>query len=493
MSSEPGNLKKRVAATLNWNVIDRVSSQVLYAVTGIVLANVLSPADFGLVGVILIFQAFGSLFVDSGFASALIQRKTVTDDDYSTVFWFNMGVATLVYIILWFLSPAIAGWFGDGRLTLLSRVMLLSFIVNASSIVQVNRLTKQMNVRPVAMSNLAGLVAGAIVGIWSALEGHGAWALVWQTLTLGSVKSVSLWLTQKWTPALICSRSILRGFFKVGAGVMTTSFLNTVFQYVYNFFIGLRAGLVPLGFFTQADKWSKMGVMSLSQVLTSSFLPLLSGVSDQKERFVRMIAKTHRFTCYLTFPALGLLIVLASPIFHTLFREKWDESIPLFQILLIRGIFTVLSLLYSNYLLAQGKTRLLVWAETVRDVTALGAIGIMFPFIGDGLRDIEWLLWGQAGATFISWAITLAMVVRISGRSVISFFTDAAPYLILTLLGILAVSRLLPMPWHPVVICLAGAILFTVIYFGVNFVASSKIQKDLFDYLRGKPLDDVQV
>lgn len=487
--TQSDGLKRRVADTLKWNVVDRVLSQVLYAVTGIVLARVLSASDFGLVGVVLIFQAFGSLFVDSGFASALIQRKTLTDDDYSTVFWFNMIMAGGVYLLLWIAAPWIAQLFGDARLTALSRVMFLSFPLNALSIVQVNRLTKQMNMRPVAIANTVGLVAASVVGIGLALAGGGAWAIVWQTLTLAAVKAAALWMTQGWVPRMICSVAILRGFFAVGAGVMATSFLNTVFQYVYNFFIGLRAGLVPLAYFTQADKWSKMGVMSLSQVLTSSFLPLLSGVQDDPARFRRMIAKTHRFTCYLTLPAMGLLIVIALPVFHTLFGEKWDASVPMFQILLLRGAFTVPSLLYSNYLLSLGRSRLIVVAEAVRDVAALAAIVAMLPLLGGtadhDLRGIEWLLWGQAGATMLSWAITLVMAARCVGRSVGAFLMDALPYLVLTIAaGAAAYAAMAMLAWPPVALCVVGTLVFAVIYLGANACARSRIQADLFAYLR---------
>ncbi len=280
-SSEGDGLRLKVARTLKWNVIDRVSSQLLYAVTGIVLARMLSQEDFGLVGAIMVFQAFATLFVDSGFSSALIQRKAPSRLDYSTVLWFNLGIATVIYTVLFFIAPWIASVFqGDMRIVPLSRVMFLSFIINASAIVQTNRLMKRMEVRMIAVSNSLGLIAAAVVGIYLAVSGYGAWAIVWQTITLASVKSLILWLTSSWRPVWRFSWSVLRGYFKVGAGVMMTSMLTTVFQNIYSFFIGNRAGLVPLGYFTQADKWSKMGIISLSQVLTSTFLPLLSGVQD---------------------------------------------------------------------------------------------------------------------------------------------------------------------------------------------------------------------
>ncbi|MDE6125808.1 MAG: oligosaccharide flippase family protein, partial [Muribaculaceae bacterium] len=174
-------LKTLTARSVKWNIIDRVSSQLLYAVTGVVLARLLSQDDFGLVGAMLVFQAFATLFVDSGFSYALIQRKAPTRLDYSTVLWFNLLVACAVYVVLYFAAPLIADCFqGDRRLIPMSRVMFLSFILNASAIVQTNRLMKRMDVKMVAVSNSVGLFAGAIVGISLALGGYGAWAIVWQ-------------------------------------------------------------------------------------------------------------------------------------------------------------------------------------------------------------------------------------------------------------------------------------------------------------------------
>ena len=163
------DIKLRTARTLKWNTIDKFASQLLYAVTGVVLANLLSKEDFGLVGAMLVFQSFASLFVDSGFSSALIQKKTPTETDYCTVLWFNVGMSVAIYAILWFCSPLIASLFGDDRLVWLSRAMFLSFIINATAIVQTNRLMKQMTVQKIAISNTVGLVISGAVGIWLAV------------------------------------------------------------------------------------------------------------------------------------------------------------------------------------------------------------------------------------------------------------------------------------------------------------------------------------
>ena len=442
------NLKLRTARTLKWNVIDRVLQQVLYAVTGIVLARELSQADFGLVGAVLIFQAFASLLVDSGFSYALIQRKQPTRLDYSSVLWFNMLVACSTYVILWFSAPLIASWFeNDERLIPLSRVMFTSFILNASAIVQTNRFVKEMNVRPVAMSNAIGLALGSIVGIWMAVTGWGAWAIVWQTIVNAGVKSLILWCVSRWTPMLRMSWTSLRSFMSVGMGMMFTSFLNTLFLNIYSFFIGHRVGLTSLGYYTQSDKWSKMGISSLSQVFTSTYLPVLSSVQDDAERFANMLRKMNRFTAYLLFPAMLGLCIVATPLFHVLFGTKWDPSIMLFQLLLVRGIFTVLTGLYSNYLLALGRSKLIVWMEVLRDGTALLALFITLPYMSlttaeNPVYGISILLWGQLIASVVAWIGTLICVSRQAKVTVWQHIADCVPYFLISMLMIAVVYAL---------------------------------------------------
>lgn len=492
-SPAEGSLKQSVARTLKWNVIDRLSSQVLYAVTGIVLARLLTEEEYGLVGAILVFQAFASLFIDCGFASALLQSKAPTRLDYSTVLWFNFGLAVALYILLFFLAPWIADIFqGDQRLIPLSRVIFLTFIINSLSIVQINRLTKRMDTRMVAVSNSLGLVAGAVAGIYFAVAGYGAWALVWQYMAISVVKTGILWLTSGWRPLWQFSFSSLKRFFRLGSGVMVSSLLNTVFQTIGSFVIGHKVNLVSLGYYTQADKWSKMGVTSLSQAFTSSFIPLLSGVQDDRERFGQMCGKTHRLASYLLFPAMCLLAVMATPVFHTLFGDKWDPSIVLFQLLLLRGIFMVLSSLYSNFILSLAKSRLLVVCEAMRDTVSIIAIIITLPVIalqvpGKVVYGVEIFLWGQLAASVITWAATLAIVTRLTGRPFMRYMGDMLPYCALTCIGLVPcifISEIGGL--HPLLVCTLQATAFVVIYIGANALMKSKIQSDMLSYLFGR-------
>lgn len=477
---DEAGLKLKTARTLKWNTIDKFSSQVLYAVTGIVLANVVSKEEFGIVGAILVFQAFASLLIDSGFSTALIQRKNPSNTDYSTVFWFNMGVSVALYAVLWFCAPWIDALFhAGGRLVPLSRVMFLTFILNATAIVQTNRLMKQMTVKMVAVSNVIGLTVSGIVGVWLALSGYGAWAIVWQSIVLAAVKSGILWFSSSWKPSAEFSMSSLRSIFSVGAGVMASSFLNTIFQNIYSFIIGAHYNLVQLGNYSQADKWSKMGVMSLSQVFTASFLPLLSAKQDDRREYERMMSKTNRFTSYITFFAMGLLLVCSTQIFHIFFGTKWDSAILMFQLLVVRGIFTVITTLYNNYIISCGASRKYVYSEIVKDVSTVIAIAVTIPF------GITWLVAGQVFAGAVYYCYALYLVGKVTGCSRVALVKDALPYLALSVVSLapaVVLAHFIANAWLLFVlqvIVAAGA------YLLMNKLLRSKIQDDVLEYALG--------
>lgn len=459
------------------------------------LANLLSDEDFGLIGAILIFQAFASLVVDSGFSYALLQRKRPTRLDYSTVLWFNIGASAVLYFIIYLSAPLIARCFqNDPRIIPLTRVLCLAIILNASAIIQTNRLMKHMNVRMVTVSNSIGLIAGGCVGIALALGGYGPWAMVWQTLTTAAIKSVVLWTTSRWRPLWRFSVPALKSYFGLGSRMMLTSFLNTVFQYIYSFFIGNRVGLGALGYYTQGDKWSKMGITSISQTLTSSFIPALSAVQNEPERFSAMVSKMNRFTSYIIFPAILGLMLMARPIFHALFGTKWDPSIILFQLLLLRGIFFILCTLYNNYILVLGKGGTIVKLEILRDTAAVIAIAVTLPFLrltapGNPVYGLEIMLWGQVAAGAITWIASLVATVRISKVPFMRFLTDMLPYFAQTAIIIPFMSLAAAPIDNPWLKILVQAITGLSLYIGGNYFFKSKIQHEVFMYFRKNKID----
>lgn len=476
------SLKLKTARTIKWNAIDRVSSQILYAVTGIVLANLLPKEDFGLIGALLVFQAFAILFVDCGFGASLLQCKEPTEKDYSTVFWFNFVVSIAIYTLLWFSAPIIADIFqDDARLIPLSRVMFICFIINGLSIVQTNRLMKSMNVRMIAVSDIIGLIISGIVGIWLALSGHGAWALVWQSISLSAIKTAILWINGKWIPEFCFSSESLRKIYRVGLGVFTSSFLNTLFQNIYSFVIGAYYNLAALGDYTQADKWSKMGSASLSQIFTASFIPVLSQFQDNPDEYKRVIRKINHFSTFALLPAMFGLVVMAEPVFHLLFGNKWDSAIILFQLLSVRGVFVVLSSLCNNYLLALGYAKSIVKVELAKDLITITAIlATIFS------HSIELLVMGQLCAGIATYIYTLCLTSKKTGYTKLQFLKDMIPYT-------LTVIVIMPLMWSCSLIIDNNALLILVeatigsgLYFLILKLGGSATLKEVSNYVFGR-------
>ncbi len=476
------SLKLKTARTVKWNAIDRFGAQVIYLVVGVVLANVLSQDDFGLVGALLVFQAFAILFVDSGFGAALLRDKNPDEKDYSTVFWFNLGVSMAVYCVLWLCAPLIADIFqGDQRLIPLSKVMFLTFVINGLAIVQTNRLMKRMDVRQIAIANIVALTSSGVLGVALALGGYGAWALVWQSVANAFVKTAWLWATGHWLPTAGFHKTSMQKIWRIGLSVFSSSMLNTICLHIYSFVIGAFYSLASLGVYTQADKWSKMGSASISQILTASFVPLLSRVQDSREDFHRYMRKVNRFTSFILFPALMGLAVVGPPLFRTLFGNKWDEAIPLFQILAVRGIFVVFISLCGNYILALGKGRLLMTVEIIKDSLIFLAILATVFF-----HSVPLLVWGQLWASLLTWIIVLWLTSRASLYPMLSMLRDMAPFLIMSALMTAVCAILLLIDLHPAIILSLQCLIGLIIYISTLYISHTPELKEAVGYIFGR-------
>ena len=323
------------------------------------------------------------------------------------------------------------------------------------------------------------------------MAGYGAWAIVWQTVTIAAVKALVLWTSSDWRPLWRFSWKSLSTFAPLGSKMLFSSFLNTVFQKIYVFVIGNRVNLTALGYYTQSDKWSTMGVTSLSQIFTSSFVPPLSTVQDDMARFKEMVSKINRFTAYILFPMMFGLMAMATPVFHTLFGQKWDPSIILFQILVLRGVFTVLNSLYGNYLLALGHGSAIMKLEIVRDTAAVIALAVTFPFMNISTPEqpvlgIEILLYGQLAASCITWVASITTTIRLTGFGLRQFITDMTPYIAQTLLIIpvmLYAGSFCDTAWLKLSVEIIVAL---GLYIGGNRILHSKVQADVLSFVLGR-------
>lgn len=473
-------LKEKTVNALVWNTFDKTFSQITYAVVGIILANTLFPEDFGLIGIITVFSAFLSIFVDSGFTVALIQRKDISDRDYNTIFLFNLSVSIALYLLLFFLAPLIAEWFGDPRLIPLSRTMFLTVILQAFGLVQSSILMRNMHMRAFAISNIVPLLISGTIAVILALNGYGPWALVAQALALAATRSILLWVQNSWRPRFQFDKNSFISLYTTSKNMFLTSFTGTLFQNLYPLIIGIWYSIKDLGYYVQADRWSKMGYTALGQALGQSLFPALSSIQDDPERMQRVFGKTNRTAAYLSFPFFLGLIMVATPLFHILFGSKWDASIPLFQLLLVKGIFFVFTTLMTNYITAQGKTKTVFHLELMKNGVILLAILLTVRI------SIPALVLGQAVAALIHYIIALVVTSRTTHYSIQQQLKDIAPYILIG--GVMcALLMLVPLITSNQYWLLALQITVgCFVYIGINKLMHSTIQQDIFNTIAGK-------
>ena len=302
------SLKNKTVKGVAWSAIDNASQHVVTFVVSVVLARLLTPDDYGLIGIVTIFTLVSQALVNAGFTSALIRKKDATDDDYNTVFIVNLVMSLLLYVIIFIASPAIADFFNRQELVSLVRVASLGIIIGAFALVQHTRLTKRIDFKSLTIISLTASVLSGVVGITLALLGFGVWALVAQQLSLRIIRTLGLWIVNKWIPLLRFSSNSFHELFGFGWKMMVSSVLDTVWKELYQVVVGKYYSPATLGQYTRAKQFSQIFSSNLTSIVQRVTFPVLSNIQDEKERMIsayRRIIKTTMFVTAISMLFLG--------------------------------------------------------------------------------------------------------------------------------------------------------------------------------------------
>ncbi len=397
-------LQRKTRSAFIWNLLDRVGAQLIAAVVGIALARILGIAEYGLIGALAIFTALSSALTDSGFSYALVRKPHVTDQDYNTVFYYNLAVAILLYIIGYASAPAIASFFGEPLLVPVARVLFVVFIFNALCLIQNAKLVKEIDFRKVTIINLTAISASGIVALAMAYTGYGVWALVAQIVLQSFIKTVLQWIWGGWRPRAVFSTKSFREMFAFGSNLMIANVLNVLFLNLYSAIIGRIYSNRDLGLYTQAGKWSDMGITTLYGVIQNSTFTIFSNIQHDKERLLRSYRKTMRLTAFVTFPTLLGLMLTARPFILIFLGEKWSEAIPIFTLLLFAGIFTVLTAINGNFIRIEGNTRLVLRLELLKIALFVAVLALTWQL------PIIQLLWGMVATRAIVYVVHIVFI-----------------------------------------------------------------------------------
>ena len=380
---------KKMFHGLAWSAFDRVSMQIVQFLIGIILARILTPKEYGVMGILLVFIALANVFIDSGFTKALIQKKDRNKNDISTIFFFNIGISILCYLLLWFGAPFISDFYQENSLISFLRVLALTLLINSIFAVPTTLITIQLDFKTLTKINFIATIISGIIAVYLAYTGFGVWALIIQTLAKSTIMAILVWFYNKWRPSLVFSRSSFISLFRFGSNILISSLLNTAVNNMSSLFIAKLISTKDLGYYTRGTQFSDFTFGMVNSIIDRVLLPSLSLVQDQKKILISHTRKIIKSTALLVFPIFLFLTVMAKPLILLLLTEKWLPAVPIMQLFCLARMITILSGVNVNLLYVLGRTDLALkqqyWKIVVRVILLLVALqfGIVYVALGE--------------------------------------------------------------------------------------------------------------
>ena len=423
--AKKNSLKQKAAAGMVWTALQRYSTMFISFISGIILARLLTPYDYGCIGMLSIFMVLAEAFIDGGFGSALIQKKNPTQEDYSTIFWWNLCMAVLMYSVLYISAPAIARFYDIPLLCNVLRVQGIILFIYAFNIIQKNQLRKKLNFRVLSIVTITTSITSLVITILMAYHGFGVWSLVAQNMVMAAIPALVFWFYIKWRPIWTFSWKSFRELFSFGLYMFLTHLVNQFGNQIQGLLIGRFYSPSTMGLYSKAHGTEKLASQSISQVMTQVTYPLYAEVQDDRKALGNMIKRLTMVLSFLTFPLMFILLLCAKPIFVLLYSDRWLGSVPYFQVLCIAGLAFCLQSVNYQSISAIGKSKALFVWTLVKRVT-----GIAFVVLGLIIYGMKGLLMGMVLNTWFSYFVNIGLVSKYIGYKWINQLLDILPMLI---------------------------------------------------------------
>ena len=393
------SIKQKTIKGILWNAIEKFLVKGTSFAISIVLARILSPSDYGLIGMLAIFIALSNIFIESGFAKALIQKQDCTDIDYSTAFYTNLGLSILIYIVLYCSAPYVSLFYNEPLLCDILRILSINIIIGSFNIVQRAKLMAKMDFKSLAKINFIGTLAGGICGIIMAYSDMGVWALVGQTITATLIMLFLFPYYSKWKPIWTFSKPSFNALFGFGSKLLISGTIATIVNNIATISIGKVYKSAQLGFYTKATQFSDLVSLTVNDILGTVTFPILSELQNEKDRMIAVYRKSLFYSAMIIFPVMVLIVLLAKPMIILLLTEKWLPCVVLLQILCLARMFTPLSSINMNLLNAIGRSDLFMKIDLSKIPLILVILAITIPI------SVEAIVIGNLFNTFICFFI----------------------------------------------------------------------------------------
>lgn len=374
------SLKEKTARGLLWGGLSNGVQQILNLVFGIFLARMLTPADYGMVGMLSVFTVIATALQESGFTAALVNKRETRHEDYNAVFWFSIGMSLCLYILLFACAPLIADFYHKPELTPLARYLFLGFVLSGMGTAHSAWLFKHLMVKQRTISQITALVISGCVGITMAYNGFSYWSIATQNLVYVTVTTLFYWYFASWTPSININLSPLRSMLGFSSRILVTNMFSHVNYNMFSIILGRYYPTRDVGFYDQAYKWSSMGGLFILGMINSVAQPVLAEVANDRKRQQHIFRKLMIFTIAVSFPLMLGIGLMAEELVNLFLTDKWTGTIPLLRLLCISGAFVPITNLYQQLLISRGRSDLYMWGVIIEGILILICLLLASPY-----------------------------------------------------------------------------------------------------------------
>lgn len=422
--------KSQIVIAGFWNFFERFYNQIIILILNIILARLLYPDDYGMIGMITIFLAISQSFIEGGFINALIQKQNRTENDFSTAFYFNFFVALLFYFILFLIAPWVSNFYNVTELTQIMRVITISILFNSLSIVPRSILAINLNFKKQAKGSTAAITISGLISIYFALIGLGVWTLVIQSITLALLDSLFLFILVKWKPKLIFSVDSFKDLFGFGSKLLMANLIDRIFRNIYLLIIGKFYATDELGYYTRADQLSQIPATNISGIIQSITFPKMCELQDNIPQLRINYVRNIKFASFISFPILLFVSFYSEPIVLFTLTEKWIRVAPLLTLLSIAGLIYPINFLNMNLLLAKKRSDLYLRLELIKKVLIIVVLIITVKM------GISAMIFGQIIVAILSLFINSYYTNKMIKYGIIKQLMDIMPFMIIAIISI---------------------------------------------------------
>lgn len=406
------NIRQKTLNGVFWSAIQRFGTMSITFVSNIVLARLLLPEDYGCIAMLMVFISLANTFIDGGFGSALIQKKNPTNVDYSTIFYWNIFLSFILYIVLYVSAPLIADFYRIPLLSSILRVQGIVLFFNAVSIVQQNQLKKQLQFKKLSLVYILSAIISLVVALVTAYKGWGIWSLVVQNISISIIHAILFWIANKWKPLFVFSWKSFKELFSFGGFMFVSSLFSTFSNEIQGLLVGRMFNPAILGLYNQAYRLEGSAATATSSIIDQVTYPVLASLQDDNTQLINALKRFIQIPAYICSLVMMILIVVAKPLIILLYSDKWIDCVPYFQILCVAGLAVCLQGSAHNVIAAIGKSKvLLTWTIIKRSMT------IILCLIGILVAGMDGLLWSCVLGSWSVYFINAYLVDKHVGYS----------------------------------------------------------------------------